>query len=328
MLITEKREKSITEPDLGSTGYLSQAYASSFGDLGKLTRLSRSGAWLVIRQFEANVADAASLYPLFCSGDAGAVVADLEDLAHSQELVSITLVTDPTVDMSLQLNLVQSGYFDIVRPYKTHFIADLNAYSEAALPATHRRHLRACRQKPISVKVCTEALSEELKTAWCEKLYPNLIARHAITGMAAFSASALLTQLSVPGLVTAYACSTDNDTDVLGMCVFYVCGDTAYYHLGAYSDTGYQTSCSYAIFDAAFTYLRNTGVSQVFLGSGAGIDTASDGLLRFKSGWATRSAENWILGKICSRQDYERLSVGKTATTYFPSYRNPTVCNQ
>jgi hypothetical protein len=50
---------------------------------------------------------------------------------------------------------------------------------------------------------------------------------------------------------------------------------------------------------------------------------ASDGLLRFKKGWANTTRQTWLCGRICDRQAYDDLYRQKVDgyTDYFPAYR-------
>jgi hypothetical protein len=154
---------------------------------------------------------------------------------------------------------------------------------------------------------------------WIE-LYAGLIARHEITGIAQFSPRALQEQLRVPGLVMARAV---HQGATAGIVLLYRDGDVAYYHLGAYSEAGYRLGAAFLLFDRAIGHFRQQA-QWLSLGAGAGADGhASDGLTRFKRGWATGTRTAWLGGCVLDRKRYDELAVspGTTAAAYFPSYR-------
>ena len=156
---------------------------------------------------------------------------------------------------------------------------------------------------------------------WC-RLYETLIARHGITGIAAFSPASLAAQLAVPGMVAVRA---DCEGQTVGMVLWYRSGDVAYYHLGAYDARGYALRASYAIFATSMRVLAEQGVRWLSLGAGAGVRTdADDGLTRFKRGWATGTRTAYLCGRILDRPAYTTLCRARAVSpgTYFPGYRS------
>ncbi len=108
------------------------------------------------------------------------------------------------------------------------------------------------------------------------------------------------------------------------MILWYVQNGVAYYHLGAYTEEGYQLRASFALFRKALEYFAESGLHYANLGAGAGIGSgADDGLTRFKRGWSTCLRTTYICGRIFDRQEYDRLvrARGVEATGYFPAYR-------
>ena len=84
--------------------------------------LPASGGWLLERPIAgSDYRDAMGCYPLFVCRDWGGLAADLEPLRH--ELVSLALVTDPFGQYDEAL---LHGCFDVVMPFKPHFVADLS----------------------------------------------------------------------------------------------------------------------------------------------------------------------------------------------------------
>ena len=114
---------------------------------------------------------------------------------------------------------------------------------------------------------------------WIE-LYDVLINRHQIHGIASFSKQSFVEQIQVPGIVVFRAMA---DGTTVGMLLWFVMGNIAYYHLGAYSDKGYELNASFALFAFAIDYFADMGLCWLNLGSGTGTHvTNDDGLSRFK----------------------------------------------
>jgi hypothetical protein len=154
------------------------------------------------------------------------------------------------------------------------------------------------------------------------RLYAHLIQRHDIKGITAFSRAAFARQFEVPGLVVFQA--LDRGTPV-GMLLWYVQDNVAYYHLGAHNEVGYELRSSFALFWHAIEYFRAGGVQWLDLGASPGVNgTATDGLTRFKRGWATGTRTAYFCGRIFDPGTYHRLvkTRGVTETNYFPAYRH------
>jgi hypothetical protein len=125
----------------------------------------------------------------------------------------------------------------------------------------------------------------------------------------------------VPGLELFRA--SDGD-ETVGMTLWCVDRGVAYYHLGAYSDVGYERESSFAIFWYALDYFARRGVQWLDLGAGAGVSTdGNDGLARFKRGWANTARTAYFCGRILDRARYDEAVQLRNAgaTDYFPAYR-------
>ena len=242
-----------------------------------------------------------------------ALAGDLAGL--HDELVAVAAVVDPFGDYSLS-DLESS--FDGVVPYKDHFVVDLLTAPPERLGSRHRRQVRRA-AKTVSVERCSDprALLEE----WT-KLYERLIERHQIRGLAAFSALAFQRQFDIPGLVAYRA---DTREGLCGMILWFVNEEVGYYHLGAYSEVGYQNRASYALFAVALEQLASDGLRWASLGGGAGRHPdIGDGLSRFKAGWSTGRRTAYFCSRVLDTVAYQKLvqSAGGAATTYFPAYRH------
>lgn len=290
------------------------AYAESLSDIGAPRLLPRSGGWVLERQIPgSHHMDAMGCYPLFACQDWTRLHRDLESIGNS--LVSIALVTDPFGEYDE--DYLRECFPDVAIPFKEHFVVDLSRAPDTFVHPHHQRNVRKALRE-ISVAECNKPIDclEEWAT-----LYATLIARHKIRGMAAFSKNSFAKQLCVPGMVVF--CAKYNETS-LGMLLWYVQGNRAYYHLGAYNSRGYELGASFALFDYAIRCFAERGLAWLNLGSGAGIGNGGEqGLTRFKQGWSTGVRTAYFCGRILNRDQYRSIceKKGLASTPYFPAYR-------
>ena len=294
------------------TGYLHPLYAESLAEFGAPRRLVRCGGHLLARKIPDGAGqDAMGCYPLFCCHDWSGLREDLEE-AHDQ-LVSVALVTDPLGGYEEPL---LRKTFDVVRPYKEHFVADLGGPWQESISARHRKYARRALRE-ISVGVLPEP--HDGLNDW-DRLYAHLVARHGITGLRAFSRASFAAQLRVPGMVAFRATA---GAETVGMHLWYTQGDAAYSHLSAYSDAGYELRVSSALNWAANEHFAGK-VRWLVLGAGAGTSAGDGGgLTDYKRGWSTGARQVYFCGRTLNPAHYEALSRarGGPATDYFPAYR-------
>jgi hypothetical protein len=292
-------------------GYESREYAEALEEFGVLLELPRSGGTVLVRAIYGSTAqDAMGCYPLFACRDWNQVSADIENL--TDRLVSFSCVTDPFADTTpAQL---QAAFPDVCFAYKEHFVSDLSLPLSETVDSHHRRNIRKATAR---MEVFPAAPSSDLLQQW-QALYDNLIARHGIIGIARFSSQSFARQFTVPGF-TAFA-ATDGE-NILGMTLWYESNGVAYYHLGAYSDLGYELGASFAIFSAVLSHFQSSGVRWAALGAGAGTKAVDSGLSRFKKGWSTGTRTAYFCGRILQPAVYESLSGASSAVDFFPFYR-------
>ncbi len=237
---------------------------------------------------------------------------DLAPLAG--ELVSFTLVTDPFGEFHLD---DLRAAFDVVRPYKRHYVTDLAGGRPVPSTRRHRRNL-AHALHVVTLNRVSEPGS--LADEWV-RLYAHLVDRHKLTGVHAFSRRCLERQLSVPG-VRMFSATAEGE--VVGVHLWYVQGEIAYGHLGAASQRGYELMASFALYDFAIEQLR-AEVRWLALGGAPGHsdDDERDGLRRFKEGWATGTRQTYLCGKVLQPDAYRKL-IGDAGleSDYFPAYRH------
>jgi hypothetical protein len=297
------------------TGYLHSDYARSMAEFGTPRRLPQCGGWILQRTVAgSSYHDCMGCYPLFCCQDWGHLHRDLEDIGDG--LVSLSLVTDPFGDY--HVDYLRRCFPDVSRPFKRHLVVDLNRPLSTFVSRHHRRNARKALQA-VQIEKCPTPI--QFLDDWVA-LYSTLIRRHGIEGIRAFSRQAFEMQLQVPGLVAFRAVHRGL---TIGMLLWYIQGEVAYYHLGAHSTTGYQLQASFALFWRAIEYFRNLGgVRWLNLGAGAGTsDASANGLSRFKRGWATGTRTSYFCGRILDQEKYAKLTSGcpESSHVYFPAYR-------
>ena len=301
--------------DAQPTGYLHPRYAGSFSEYGTPRFLSNCRGWILERAIPGERSrDAMGCYPLFACDDWSRLSLDIPALSES--LVALSLVTDPFG------NFDDEGLrecFDLVRPYKQHYVADLAQSIEASLPRNHRRNLaKALSQVEVECPLDPSKHLEE----WLN-LFSFLVERHRITGMRALSRRALSHQLRVPGLVMFRATAGQR---VVGMHLWFVQGDVAYGHLGAVDPRGYHLRAWFALYAYAVAHFRDQGVRWLDLGGApdASANGEESGLGRFKQGWSTGTRPVYLCGRILQPERYAELVRDRRAeeTSYFPAYRD------
>jgi hypothetical protein len=133
-------------------GYLSSQYAYALSEFGTPVQLPRCGGWLIERPVpDADDRDAMGCYPIFSCVDWKSLKFDLDSLEHAQRLVSVALVADPFADVD-RGELEEC--FDVVRPFKEHFVVDLQQDPEAFIPRHHRYYARRSMRGAV-VEVCS-----------------------------------------------------------------------------------------------------------------------------------------------------------------------------
>jgi len=253
--------------------------------------------------------DSASCYPLMpLAGDAD-LPGGLAELAAAGA-VSFVGVTDPHFSPSAD-DLAR--HFPIVRPFKTHFAID-RALGPPAWDKHHRYETRraerrcAVRRAPLA-DVCD---------LWCT-LYGELVARHQITGPAAFGDRFFQSLSAQPHFQVFLA---EIDGALVGASIWFRHADVAYYFLNASNPEGYANGAAYALMAAACDHYAEC--RWINLGGVAGSgDNPNDGLARFKRGFANATLQNHLIAAILDPALYASLSAGRPDDGWFPAYRRP-----
>jgi hypothetical protein len=286
-------------------------YAASLGEFGRPRRLEAAEGWVLQRPIPGLPdLDAMGCYPFFACRRWDRLAEDLETLG---DLVSLVLVADPFGDFEPS-TLAETFNRGLV-PFKEHQIVELGLPVESLADAHHRRNAR----KALGL---VEVERVERPAEWLEDwvdLYGTLIARHEIRGMARFSRRSFALLFAMPGLV-AFRAEAEGST--VGMLLWLVDGDVAYYHLGAYSESGYSRRASFALFWRAIEWFGGR-VRWLDLGAGAGLEAGSGGLDRFKAGWSNGTRTAYLGRHVFQPDRYDAIARvrGTEGARFFPSYR-------
>lgn len=292
-------------------GYRNRAYIDSLVDTSSVLSLEHSGGFLLQRRINStDYSDATAPYPILSCVDWSGLKSDIDNM---DDLISVVAVTDP-MGCYDEL-LLQDTFVDVVQPFKQHYLTDLNESPGKIIHKHHQRNIRKA-QGLCHVKIvqATDYLEQ-----WVV-LYAHLVKRHKITGTAVFSRRAFTQQLQMQDMRAMVALIND---EIVGMVLWVLQDDIAYYHLGAYNDKGYVANAAFALFAYAIEYFSDqAGVNQLCLGGVAGhTDDENNGLARFKRGWSTHTRQSWLCGKVLQKEIYTRLSRHQSDTAFFPAYR-------
>jgi hypothetical protein len=292
--------------------YSAPAYAACQRGLGDPVELERCGGWVLRRPIPgSDLEDAMGCYPLFACRAWDRLGEDVEGLRD--RLVSLTLVSDPFAEFD-PTSLGRT--FDVVRPFKTHFVADLNLAPERIASAHHRYEARRGLRR-VEVDVCWRPRAHV--DDWVD-LYAQLVAYRGLNGPHALSAASFAQLFELDDVVLLRAIAGGV---TVGAQILILQGDVAHAHLAAFAPAGYRLGASYALDWMAVESMRDRA-RWLNWGGQAGLEeNPDDGLARYKRGWATHTRRAWLLGAILDPVAYAELCGGGAASqTYFPAYRS------
>lgn len=294
-------------------GYAHPRYALSLQEFGEPLELPRCGGWILARPIPGTpYKDAMGCYPLFACRHWTKLHEDLEDVGS--DLVSIAIVTDPFSGIA-PAYLEQC--FDLVKPFKTHYVVDLSYPLNSVVSKVHRKNARRSLEV-MDVEVCFQPA--QYLNDWI-RLYDYLISRHNIKGINAFSPKCFEIQLNMPGMVMFLG---RRGGEIVGANLVLIHDQEAHYHLGAYTNEGYRIRASYGIFWQMLIYCQEQGIRYLSLGGAAGIEgDRNDGLARFKRGWSNDRRMVYFCGRVFDREKCEFIcrQYQIANVDYFPAYR-------
>ncbi|MBN9319491.1 MAG: GNAT family N-acetyltransferase [Caulobacterales bacterium] len=296
-------------PDSAAHPYAVRAYAQALvqGE-GAAVEVDAWGACLLARPIaDSGRFDALGAYPMTPMAADAALKEGLASLAE-EGLVSVVLVPDP---LASPPRSDLAAAFSLCRPFKTHFVVD-RTMGEFAPNKHHRQEIRRALRR---CRVETVSLAEHAATF--AGLYGELIARHDIRGVAAFS-DAYFVALADDARMTAFAAVVEEE--IAAMTIWFEHEGVAYNHLGASNAAGYRAGANYALYDAAIAHFA--GADRLNLGGSAGAtDDPNDGLAFFKRGFANAEAQALLCGAVLDQAAYDALTAGRPTTGFFPAYR-------
>lgn len=251
--------------------------------------------------------DAAGCYPLLPLAPDADLRGGLDELAAAGA-VSFVAVTDPHFSPAIS---GLAACFPVCRPFKTHFVID-RRLGEAVRSKHHRYEIRRAE------RACTirKAPLAEVCGLWCA-LYAGLVARHRITGPAAFS-DGFFQALSRREDALVFLAEAGGQA--VGASLWLRHGDVAYYFLNASTAEGYGVGAAYALMAAACEHHADCRWINLGGVAGAGNDLGQ-GLARFKRGFANTVAESHLVGAVLNPARYAALSAGRPDRGWFPAYR-------
>ena len=297
--------------------YAHPDYCRSLAEFGTPRELRRSGGNILVREIPGTDAvDGMGPYPLFACRDWSGLREDIDDLRG--ELTTLALVADPYADCDRRdLERV----FDGVSLLKERFSVDLTKDPLASVTRHHAYYARrALRELEVTRLEDPSGFLERWVT-----LYANLVERHELRGIHAFSRRAFETQLALPGAELFVAHSGD---ECVGAHVWLRGDGVAYSHLTALSERGYRQFASYALYAEAircFSEEVDEGLRLLDLGAGAGVKSdGKDGLSKFKRGWSNSTRPTWFCSQVLDPGHYAELTREEPArsSTWFPAYRS------
>ncbi len=294
-------------------GYNHADYAWSLQKFGAPRELHHCGGWVLERDTPGgDYKDAMGLYPFFVCEDWAKLSKDLE--AMSEDTVCVSLVTDPFGDFNP--SLLEDNFKDVFKPFKQHYIVDLNVPMEEIGGKRRRKHARKALNK-LEMDVVEEPVTRI--DDWLD-VYDVLIKKHDIKGIRSFSRDAFLQQFQIPGTVMIRALYQGK---TVGAQIYLIQGDVVHAHLGACTQEGYDLDATYALDYYSFQHFRGEA-RWVDLGGGVGVSAdGGDGLSQYKSWWATNTKQTYFCGRIFDYDKYNELVLSRNTPTtqYFPAYR-------
>jgi hypothetical protein len=294
-------------------GYADPQYARSLNEFGEPRELPHCGGWILVRDIPGTpYRDAMGCYPLFSCRDWTKLQEDIKQVAP--DLVSLSLVTDPFGPIGADY---LQDHFDLVKPFKTHYVVDVGQPLKSFVGKVHRKNAyRAI--EVMDIEVCFQPFI--YINEWVE-LYDTLIRRHDLKGIHAFSPQSFKSQLEIPGMVMFVG---RYKGEIVAATLVLLHHQIAYFHLSAYTKTGYEIKASYGTHWAALDFDYKLPIKHFSLGGAAGLkENARDGLAEFKKGWANNRRLVYFCGAILNQEKYDSICKGKRVPNvdYFPAYR-------
>jgi transposase len=243
-------------------------------------------AHVLVREGRGGAHQAIGVRPLGALDPNCDVRAGLDALQRAG-IATISLITDPM--WCPELSVLQEA-FDSCRAFREHYLVDRGA--EVKIRKRHRNRINQARRVG---EVHEISLAEHLER-WLE-LYQLNVANRQIPQP--FSRVYFERLACIAGLRTIAVFVED---EIVNMTVWFQHEDTFYFHDGASSVTGFETSAAYAAF--AHVIEEAADCRYVLLGGSAGFrDERLDGLAVFKRGFSNASAVSYLCSAGLNKPD-------------------------
>jgi hypothetical protein len=297
--------------------YASKSYAETLFHMGRSVDVPEWGSYVIARSIPGGLGeDIIGCYPLSILRPDADISAGLVRLRNAG-FVSATLILD---DFHRPSTDVLESTFDLVRPFKTHFLhrGPLSNYK----PGRDHRYKINRAYRTVATK--TINLVDHID-GWIA-LYDGLTERHNLSGMHVFPRDCYEMLARIPGIHTIGGFIGE---EMVSCHIWVVHKGRVHSHLTASSALGYTNRAAYAVSDTSIKYFADAELINFGGGAGLGAD-ANDGLTQFKRGFSNDQAKSYICGSVLDRAAYERLSHKKEVSRdeYFPAYRNPVLATQ
>jgi hypothetical protein len=293
--------------------YADPGFAGSLDEHGPVLDLPGSGARVLLHPIPGtDRSDAVGPYPLLSCPRPERLADDLGVMAEAGA-VTFTAVLDP---MSTRLPAEASARFDVARPFKPHFVTELDG--RGGYPSLH--HLRNTRRALARVDVRIGPASDASIEDWLT-LWSTLVDRIGLSGPAAGSRRMFARQFALEGAVVLWAEHRGRPVAAKLALLDHL---TAYNHLSTSSPEGRAHAAMYAL-DAALLELAECGLAAVHWGGTAGAGSSDDGLAAYKRGWANAERMAVLVGAVLDTATYRRLGGGYPVDplAWFPAHRRP-----
>lgn len=284
------------------TGYASHEYASVYEN--EETSVFGGSEFFLKRKIPGtDYVDYSSVYPFLAN--------NLQWLADDYDInaTSSVVITNPLKKLHLTCEDAKR-----VNTYKSHSVVELSKYNLKNLPENHRRNIK---RSGFSVSIVPNPANLFINV---HSTYQTLVERHKIIGITNYSLDQIEKLLKIPGAILFEAYNYQLEyPELLGYCLFYIQNQDAYYHLSALTYAGLEARANFKIMHEVILFSKQLGLDRLEIG--AVPDGGSEGLKRFKEGFATCQMNNFIIKTIYNQELYDKLSENKVDNGFFPLYR-------
>lgn len=295
-------------------------YAKSLHGNAQLIHLPHVDGWVVRRSFKGHgvaeniTTDLSNPYPMFSCLNLQHIKDDIKILETSSD-VSLTLRTD-VFDEAI-IPKIRSD-FDFIRPFKTHYIAELSTpWREFA-----SRNCRRYAAKAEASFQISRVMSPPDYAASLLKLNQTILKRVDVAFNVNLTEDILRQLLALPEVVLFDA---RNDDGLQGLALYMRYGDNVYAHTLGVTDQGRSDYAVYGLYGHALDYFQDNARAIDFGGNPGMAEDSENSIGSFKRAWSNKTQVSFICGKVLRPSLYEDLCQSRSVLQgdFFPAYRAP-----